>query len=114
MTVRSGAFGQLVRRYRTAAGLTREELAERAELSPRGLAYLESGARTPHRATVRRLTEALQLDGEGRAALEAAARRREPEQPEVPSALTAPLTRIVGRERDEAAALDLLRRREVR
>jgi transcriptional regulator with XRE-family HTH domain len=113
-SARPGAFGQLLRRYRTTAGMTQEELAERAELSPRGLAYLEAGTRSPHRATIRRLAEALRLDGEGRVALEAAARQPAPERAEMPHALTAPLTPIFGRERDEAVALDLLRRSEVR
>ena len=36
---RPGGFGQLLRRYRTSAGLIQEELAERAELTPRGIAY---------------------------------------------------------------------------
>jgi transcriptional regulator with XRE-family HTH domain len=38
-------FGSLLRRYRTSAGLTQEELAERAGLSRRGIADLERGAR---------------------------------------------------------------------
>jgi non-specific serine/threonine protein kinase len=105
----------LLRQYRTAAGLTQEELAERALLSPRGLAYLEGGTRSPHRATVRQLADALQLDTAGRAALESAARELDPESAEImPRALAAPLIPIVGREQDEAAALGLLRRREVR
>jgi predicted ATPase/DNA-binding XRE family transcriptional regulator len=107
-------FGRLLRRRRNAAGLTQEELAELAELSPRGLAYLEAGTRSPHRATVRRLADALRLDAAGRAALEAAARRTGPEPGEAPLALAAPLTSIVGRERDEAAAVELLRGPDVR
>jgi transcriptional regulator with XRE-family HTH domain len=106
------SFGQLLRGYRAAAGLTQEELAERAELSPRGIAYLESDGRSPHRATVRRLAAALQLDASGRRALDTAAQR--PEQTQISSALTTPLTPIVGRERDLAAALGLLARPEVR
>ena len=39
-------FGDLLRRYRTAAGLTQEELAERAGLSTRGISDLERGARS--------------------------------------------------------------------
>src|SRR2546428_7599599 len=108
-------FGVLLRQYRPTAGLSQEELAERAQLSPRGLAYLEAGTRSPHRATVRQLAEALELDTARRAALEAAAREPALEGAEMmPHALTAPLTPIVGREQDEAAALGLLRRPEVR
>jgi transcriptional regulator with XRE-family HTH domain len=38
-------FGALLRRWRQAAGLTQEELAERAGLSRRGINDLERGAR---------------------------------------------------------------------
>ena len=68
------SFGGLLRRYRVAVGLTQEELAERAALSLRGLAYLEQGERRPFRDTVRRLADALALDRQQRAAFEAAAR----------------------------------------
>ena len=40
------SFGDLLRRYRVAAGLTQEELAERASLSARGISDLERGARS--------------------------------------------------------------------
>ena len=47
------SFGLLLRRYRTAAGLTQEELAEQAGLSARGISDLERGERErPHRDTV--------------------------------------------------------------
>ena len=70
-----GSFAGLLRHHRRAAGLTQEELAERADLSTRGLAYLESGRqRAPHRSTVRRLAAALRLDREREAALQDAAR----------------------------------------
>jgi predicted ATPase/DNA-binding XRE family transcriptional regulator len=53
-----------------AAGLSQEELAERAGLSRRGISDLERGARrSPHPATLRRLVEALNLDQAQRAAL---------------------------------------------
>jgi transcriptional regulator with XRE-family HTH domain len=69
-------FGDLLRRHRQAAGLTQEELAERAGLSRRGIADLERGARkNPHRDTVTLLADALGLPTEDRAALFAAARR---------------------------------------
>src|SRR5579859_1760930 len=55
-------FGALLRSYRTRAGLTQEELAERAGLSRRGIADLERGARrAPHADTVQRLGAALEL-----------------------------------------------------
>ena len=69
-------FGELLKRYRLAAGLSQEELAERAGLSPRGVSDLERGARTqPRPGTVRLLADALGLGGDDRAAFVAAARR---------------------------------------
>lgn len=62
MTTATGqSFGTRLRRYRLRAGLTQEELAERAELSPRGLMYLERDERRPQPGTVRRLAGALEL-----------------------------------------------------
>jgi transcriptional regulator with XRE-family HTH domain len=49
----SPAFGDLLRRYQLAAGLTQEELAGEAGLSVRSPSDLERGAcRTPHKETV--------------------------------------------------------------
>jgi len=36
-------FGDLLRRYRLTAGLTQEELAEKAQVSPRAISDLERG-----------------------------------------------------------------------
>ena len=70
-------FGQILRRYRLAAGLSQEALAERAGLSARGISDLERGQRlTPHFETVRLLAQALQLTGSSRAELVTAARLR--------------------------------------
>jgi DNA-binding XRE family transcriptional regulator len=50
----------LLRRYRIEAGLTQEDLAERAGLSARRVPDLERGLRrSPYPATTRRLAEAL-------------------------------------------------------
>src|SRR5215469_8629032 len=69
-------FGDLLRRLRKAAGLTQEELAERAGLSQRGINDLERGERrSPHKDTARQLADALDLTGGDRAAFLAAARR---------------------------------------
>lgn len=68
------ALGDLLRRYREAAGLSQEALAERAGLSPRGLLYLERGGRRPYPATLHRLADALSLTTEEREALTRAAR----------------------------------------
>ncbi|HET8850895.1 MAG TPA: AAA family ATPase, partial [Ktedonobacteraceae bacterium] len=76
-TVSSLTFGTLLKRYRLAARLTQEELADQAALSRRGIADLERGARTqPRKETVQLLAEALHLSATERTLLEAAARQR--------------------------------------
>src|SRR5688500_99552 len=68
-------FAELLRRYRLAAGLSQEALAERAGLSARGISDLERGARAlPRAETLGRLAEALALSPAERAALADAAR----------------------------------------
>src|SRR5205823_14754856 len=63
-------FAALLKRYRVAAGLTQEELAERANLSVRCISNLEPGVRhLPQHATIELLAEALQLAGSDRAVL---------------------------------------------
>ena len=75
-TGQSTAFGALLRRYRLLAGLTQEQLAERAGLSARAITALERGVnRTPQRDTFRLLADALELGPDERAALEATTRR---------------------------------------
>ena len=62
-------FSEHLRRYRLAAGLSQEALAERAHLSTRAISDLERGThRAPYRETVRLLAEALSLTGVERAA----------------------------------------------
>jgi tetratricopeptide (TPR) repeat protein/transcriptional regulator with XRE-family HTH domain len=73
---RSHVFADLLRTARRAAGLTQEELAERAGISVRALRKLESGAiQTPRRDTVALLTAALGLREPEQAAFAQAARR---------------------------------------
>src|SRR5579872_1727410 len=68
------SFGYLLRRYRLAALLTQEQLAERAHLSHRTISDLERGAKhSPRRDTVLLLADALELSPGERAALIAAA-----------------------------------------
>jgi transcriptional regulator with XRE-family HTH domain len=63
-------FRSLLRWHRTNAGLTQEELAERAGLSRRGIADLERGARrAPYAHTVECLARALGLPAADHAAL---------------------------------------------
>jgi transcriptional regulator with XRE-family HTH domain len=81
-------FGGLLRRYRLAADLTQEELAERAGISVDAISALERGlARAPHKDTLDLLAEALQLSGPASAEFAAAARRRAaPSEPLAPPA----------------------------
>ena len=68
-------FGDLLKRYRLAAGLTHEALAERATLSARAISDLERGvSRRPRRETIDLLAQALQLTPAERSAFEGAAR----------------------------------------
>ena len=72
----SSDFGMLLRRYRLAAGLSQEALAERARMSTEGISALERGyRRTPQRETLALLVSALGLDEEQRAEFEATAAR---------------------------------------
>ncbi|MDQ6907438.1 MAG: tetratricopeptide repeat protein [Chloroflexota bacterium] len=73
-THNDSSFGALLRHLRLAVGLTQEALAERAQLSVRGIKYLEHDGREPYGDTVRRLAEALGLDADTRASFELAAR----------------------------------------
>jgi predicted ATPase/DNA-binding CsgD family transcriptional regulator/DNA-binding XRE family transcriptional regulator len=111
-------FGEVLRRYRGAAGLSQEELAQRAGLSAHGISDLERGARSrPYPATVHHLAEALALTTAQRAELQAAAGRAgapgpvqrgvEPAGGQVPTAL-------IGRELELAAIHQRLLAAEVR
>src|SRR5579872_420345 len=98
-------FASHLRRLRRAAGLTQEELAERAGLSPRAISDLERGTRrAPHRDTLERLAGALELSSLQRDALDRSVSRRRG-VPSAPAArapvrgLPADLTPLVGRER---------------
>lgn len=68
-------FGALLLRYRRAAGLSREDLAERSKVSARAIADLELGkTKRPHMPTVRLLAGALQLTDASSREFTAAAR----------------------------------------
>ncbi len=71
-----GPFAVLPQQYRQSAGLSQEELAERAGLSARGISDLERGVRrAPYPTTVRLLAQALGLSHAEQAALLAASRQ---------------------------------------
>ncbi len=108
------SFGELLKRYRTASGLTQEELAERAGLSARGIQDLERGLRrTPYPDTVRRVAAALGLEEAERAALATAPCRPDASRIHSPAAksvgLPLPLTSFIGRERELAYVTSRLR-----
>lgn len=75
-------FGETLRNHRRAAGLTQEELAERAGISPRSISALESGGgATPRRDTVALLARALRLVGTDRQGFEATVLRQPRRRP---------------------------------
>lgn len=68
-------FGAMLRKYRVAAGLTQEELAERSGLSARAISNLERGQTgRPFRASAELLARALALPEAAAARFVAAAR----------------------------------------
>lgn len=101
-------FGILLKRYRRAAHLTQEELAERAGYSSHYVSMLERGVRFPQPLTVAVLADALQLDGMDRQALHAAATPRPQEAGPLQSVSPPPLP-LLGREEDIGRLVSLLR-----
>jgi tetratricopeptide (TPR) repeat protein/DNA-binding XRE family transcriptional regulator len=87
MAANASGFGSLLRSYRLAAGLTQEQLAERAGLSAHGISNLERGVRRlPYRHTVQQLADALQLSGADRADFEDTGRASGEPVPDAPPA----------------------------
>jgi predicted ATPase/DNA-binding XRE family transcriptional regulator len=110
----SEAFAALLRQARTAAALTQEDLAERAQLTDRGIRYLERGLRRPNRDTVERLAQGLGLSEEEHAAFVAAARPRRAQAPRRPGELRPPPHPLVGREHLVRTVRDRLSAGELR
>ncbi len=110
---REGAFGARLRRAREAAGLSQEELAERAGLSPNTVGGLERGEhRRPYPATIRALADALGLTDSERAALTATSQKSAHPatvMEDVPFGLAPPLTPLIGRDREVEGVSALLR-----
>ena len=112
-------FGEMLRRHRVAAGLTQEELAERAAMSAHGVRSLERGYRTtPRRDTVTLLAGALGLTDEEGVRLLAVARRQS--SPPTASTRSHPVklplqpTPLIGRRTQVDAIGELLLRPHVR
>jgi len=111
-------FGGLLRQLRVDAGLTQEELAEAASLSPRSISDLERGIHlTARKDTARLLADALSLTGPQRALFETAAGGRAPAAGVLgaPGSLTVvankfpvQLTPFVGRQDDVVAVREVL------
>lgn len=123
----AAAFGAWLRSCRQSAGLSQEQLAERAALSTDAVSDLERGGTNyPHRRSLQRLADALALQGEARMEFLALGRWRAgspaidptPEEPVpkadkapiVPRQLPAPVRQFVGRQRELAALTGLLDR----
>jgi tetratricopeptide (TPR) repeat protein/transcriptional regulator with XRE-family HTH domain len=120
----TAAFGASLRRCRESAGLSQEVLAERANLSVRALRNLERGLTgAPHLGSLRRLADALALEGQARAEFLGRDQRRDgpasgittPQgfvppagrAPIVPRQLPASVRQFVGRERELAVLASL-------
>lgn len=90
------SFGDLLRRFRVAASLTQEALADRCRISPATIAAIEQGRRkAPRLSTVRLIAEALELSTADREVLAKAA--------DDGGAATTPLP---GRNADDVAAAE--------
>jgi predicted ATPase/transcriptional regulator with XRE-family HTH domain len=122
-------FGHLLRRHRLAAGLSQEELAERAGLSVDAVSVIERGRRAnPRPYTLRVLADALSLTDDDRQRLIAAAQAVPPSSAEPHIGGTRavegewgrleppprPPTGLIGREREVAAITFALRSGQAR
>lgn len=119
----SPTFGALLKRWRRSAGLTQEELAERAQVSARSISGWERNAgHTPRLTTIQLLARALDLSPEQRQQLTAASSGSDALEPapHVQSAparigqLPVPLTPLIGREADLASITALMRHMDTR
>src|SRR3954469_25379771 len=114
-------FGLVLKRFRLAAGLTHEALAERASLGARTISDLERGvSRAPRSDTLALLIAALDLSPDQQDLLRAAARPRSDATSSAVSSVRGPnhlprlLTSFVGRQREARRVHDLLGRDDIR
>ncbi|HLJ68076.1 MAG TPA: tetratricopeptide repeat protein [Chloroflexota bacterium] len=104
------SFARLLKRHRMRAGLTQEQLTERAALSARAISDLERGLKErPHAYTIGRLVQALGLSAAESTQMEAAAgRRRLDETRRSLDLLRFSPASLVGRDRDVESLTELL------
>ncbi|MEZ4564010.1 MAG: tetratricopeptide repeat protein [Thermomicrobiales bacterium] len=94
-------FGDCLRRFRVAAGLSQEALAERAGLSVQAIGALETGKRRrPYPNTVSALAEALRLSAQDRETLTNARSAGAPVVETALPLLPAPPTPLIGRDEE--------------
>ncbi len=109
-------FGQLLKKYRHAAALSQEGLAQLAGISTRSVSDLERGITTsPHQDTIHLLADALGLAHEDRDRFIASGQIRVNTVagyylPPVPK----PLTPLLAREHEESELMDLCSREHIR
>ena len=105
-----GSFGVLLQRYRRAAGLSQEQLADQAGISRRGISDLERGfRRARYPATVHRLAGALGLQAAEHAMLLRALDGNVPSPAHSSAPMPFGLAGFVGRERQLAEVRLLVR-----
>jgi len=110
-------LGASLRKLRLAAGMTQEELAERAGVSARTISDVERGLRTGvHHDTARRLAAALGLADEQRRGFDALGRGRSELPQLAPSTGVLPTvpTQLIGRSRELEAIGRILEAPDVR
>jgi predicted ATPase/DNA-binding XRE family transcriptional regulator len=118
------SVADLLKQYRAAAGLTQEELADRAGVSTRAISDLERGIKQrPYPNTVRRLVQALELDEVTAANFQRASRagggavaalRESAEVVRGSTSFPVQPTTFIGRQREVKEIKILLAREEVR
>jgi transcriptional regulator with XRE-family HTH domain len=107
-------LGVALKKLRAAAGMTQEELADRAGISARTVSDVERGLRTfVHGDTARRLAAALGMSEQERVRFDALARGAvESTQP--PGDLPVPPTRLLGRSHELASVIARVREASAR
>jgi transcriptional regulator with XRE-family HTH domain len=118
----TASFGDLLRQYRQAAGLTQERLAERAGLSVHGIQKLGTRVTHPYRDTALRLAAVLHLGPNDEDRFRAAVRpvrRRGTVRSDMPwlaarHSLPISLSSFIGREKEQSQVLGLLHQQGTR